>query len=574
MSYLHRSTLRRLQQLPQVPSVWEGDRCPLSALGEISDVEDMTSGECIIWIDGVEGIVRSLEFVSSQTGSEAIVRSLLHAIENPQSPARPARPQKVIVRNKEIQFYLRGVLQELGIQVEHSPQLPLIDELLRGFQEMAQTSTPQLPPAYTELLETQAEKIWHLAPWEILADHQILALEINCWDVGTIYASVMGMLGMEYGVLLYRSLDSLKKFRASVLSEESLPQMEAAFLEQDCFFLTFENPSDAETEDEHDFSNWELEKVGANFGSIHPLEGMRSFLAIEEVLIVYTALSALQKFFQSNREELTQEMWLNLQKTCRVNLPKWVSDRDFSSRRSATEASGSTVSLTLASDIDSSRSSQSSSISVKVSTMPDLSAELFDMVELAEAEELEDDDEDFALQDDLIPEDAFLSLGMMSWENLKSLNWEGKRHEFSQKNASEEGLSVVLIQTSRPKAKTIIDRINMAQGLKGIAFNPGEDPFEGDRYDLGLLQTEDGNLFLFGEFRNADPDRAIARQKWEQRCQNNQGKCALVIARGLKGSSRGNPQLRDIMAVFAAHSLSSQEIGLGLLQRLPEVDLD
>ncbi|PSB01309.1 DUF6930 domain-containing protein [Merismopedia glauca] len=568
MSYLHRSTLRRLQQLPQVPSVWEGDRCPLSALGEISDMEDITSGECIIWIDGVEGIVRAMEFISAQAGPEAIVRSLLHAMENPQSPARPGRPQKVVVRNKEIYFYLRGVLQELGIQVEHSPQLPLIDELIRGFQEIAETSNSQLPPAYAELLQTQSEKIWHLAPWEVLADHQILAIEINRWDVGTVYASVMGMLGMEYGILLYRSLDSLKKFRSSVLAEASLPHMEAAFLEQDCFFLTFESP-----DDEYDFSSWELEEVSVNFGTIHPLEGMRSCLAAEEALIVYTALSALQKFFQAYREELTEEMLLSLKKTCRITLPKWIIEADFTAHPSHINTSRSSKSLTLAPKIDSASISPPSTVSVKVSTMPELSAELFSMVELAESEEITAED-DVSLQDDLIPEDAFLSLGMISWDNLANLNWEGKPHQFSGVNSAEEGLPVILIQTSRPKAKIIIDRLKLSQGLRGIAFNPGEDPFAGDLYDLGLLQTGDGNLFLFGEFRNTEPDHAIARHKWEQRCHNNQGKCALVIARGLKGSSRGNPQLKDIMAVFAAHSLSSQEIGLGLLQRLPQFDFD
>jgi hypothetical protein len=569
MSYLHRSTLRRLQQLPQVPSIWEGDRCPLSALGEISDLEDVTSGECIIWIDGVEGIVRGMEFVLSEAGPEAMVRALLHAIENPQSPAKPARPQKVIVRSKEIYFYLRGVLQELGIQVEHSPELPLIDELIRGFKDVAQSGSTQLPPAYAELLQDRAKKIWDLAPWEVLADHQILAIEINRWDAGTVYASVMGMLGMEYGVLLYRSLDSLKKFRSSVLAEESLPRMEAAFLEQDCFFLTFENSLDLE--DEYDFSSWELDEVNVNFGTIHPLEGMRPFLGAEEALIVYTALSALQKFFQNYREELTAEMLLSLKKNYRITLPKWIAQTEIEAESSNISDSRLPTSLTLAPKPD--FESPSSAISVKISTMPELSAELFSMVELAEFEEIAETD-DFSLQDDLIPEDAFLSLGMMSWENLVNLKWEGEPHHFAAANSAREGLPVILIQTSRPKAKIIIDRLKLAGGLTGIAFNPGEDPFAGDSYDLGLLQTKDGNLFLFGEFINSDPDRAMARHKWEQRCQNNQGKCALVIARGLKGSSRGNPQLKDIMAVFAARSLSSQEIGLGLLQRLPQFDFE
>jgi calcineurin-like phosphoesterase len=67
-------------------------------------------------------------------------------------------------------------------------------------------------------LTEKAYELWQDAPWELLSDHHILSIELNQWDVGTLYVSVMGMLGMEYGVLLYRSLDSLKRFRASVLA--------------------------------------------------------------------------------------------------------------------------------------------------------------------------------------------------------------------------------------------------------------------------------------------------------------------------------------------------------------------
>jgi len=48
----------------------------------------------------------------------------------------------------------------------------------------------------------------------------------------------MGGHGMEYGILLYRSEQSLKRFRASVLTEEESPeQLEEAFLKQDCLFF-------------------------------------------------------------------------------------------------------------------------------------------------------------------------------------------------------------------------------------------------------------------------------------------------------------------------------------------------
>ncbi|NET54222.1 MAG: hypothetical protein F6K09_38105, partial [Merismopedia sp. SIO2A8] len=126
--------------------------------------------------------------------------------------------------------------------------------------------------------------------------------------------------------------------------------------------------------------------------------------------------------------------------------------------------------------------------------------------------------------------------------------------------------------SSSTRTKYNYQQIQTAGGLKGICFNPGEDPLEGQNYDLGILQTQNSSLYLFGEFPETDPTHVNARQKWEQRCKMLQGYCGLIIARGLKGSSAGNPQPRDMMALFEAQALSAQELGLGMLQLVPEIN--
>ena len=90
MTSLSRSTIRRLKKLPQIPSVWEGDRRPFSPSTNGEDSEEQN--ECILWVDAHEGIVRSMDVVNSQTGPEAVVRTLVRAIESPHTPANPARP--------------------------------------------------------------------------------------------------------------------------------------------------------------------------------------------------------------------------------------------------------------------------------------------------------------------------------------------------------------------------------------------------------------------------------------------------------------------------------------------------
>ena len=106
MAALNPSTIRRLQKLKQVPSVWEGDRRPMSADSSSSlDPDAEATGECVIWVDGSQGMVRAMDMVSSDTGPEVIVRTLLKAIEYPQSPAPVVLPQKIGVKDREIQFF-------------------------------------------------------------------------------------------------------------------------------------------------------------------------------------------------------------------------------------------------------------------------------------------------------------------------------------------------------------------------------------------------------------------------------------------------------------------------------------
>lgn len=549
MSVLNPTTCRRLKKLQQIPSVWEGDRRSLSAFSDSLEPEAERKSECILWVDGSEGAVRAMDVVSSEMGPEAVVRALLRAMEHPQSPARPARPSKIVVRDREIQFYLRGVLQDLDITIDYVPDLPLIDEVFRGFEEVASHRQPELPPKYADLLLEKAYELWHDAPWELLADHNILAIDINRWDVGTFYASVMGMLGMEYGVLFYRSLESLKRFRASVLAEESFEAMEKAFLGQDCLFVTFgREEDDTEQEDEEeefDLAELSTSEIVPNFGAVHPLEGMRPYIYEEEAIALYVALEALHRFFRASFEQFIGENFPTISKRYRIPIPLETQPK--------------------------------STCAVKVATLPDVASELLEMSNLAEPEVFDDEDFDTAemavpLRDDLVPRDSFLSLGMIPWESIELLKTGVDWYQSKNVKEAGEGMPVVLIQTTRPKAKVLIEQIQTAGGLKAICFNPGEDPFEGERYDLGILQTENSNLYLFGEFPEADPNHISARRKWEQRCKKIKGYCGLIIAKGLTGATRGNPQPRDMMAFFEAKALSARELGIGMLQLMPQFE--
>jgi hypothetical protein len=541
MAALNPSTIRRLQKLQQVPSVWEGDRRPMSANSNI-DPEAEGTGECVIWVDGSQGMVRAMDMVSADTGPEVIVRTLLRAMEHPQSPAPAVRPQKIVVKDREIQFFLRGVLQDLGITIDYVPDLPLIDEIFRGLQEVAENRPPSLPPQYAEKLLEKAYEMWEDSPWEVLAEHQVISIELNEWDLKTLYVCILGKLGMDYGVLFYRSLDSLKRFRQRVVSNPSFEDLEEAFLGQDCLFVTYESSrNDEDEDDDEDYEDDDLSigklpasEIQPNFGNLHPLEGLRSILYEEEAAIVLVALEALHRFWRASSRKFTGDKFPSVKANYRIPLPDAKSDKKVSA--------------------------------VKVSTMPEVAEELMEMV--AEVVEADFELDTPALRDDLVPPGCFLSLGVLPWESVEYLRYNTKWHQEAPEEiaTSAEGLPVVLIQTSLPKANQLIEDIQEAEGLDGICFNPGEDPRVEANYDLGILKTHDGMLHLFGEFVEDDPVHVEAKKKWERRCEETNGWCGLIIARGIAGASRGKPQFKDMVALFEVRSVPGKELGLGRLQ--------
>ena len=512
----------------------------MARLVDESEFEDNQSRELIVWVDGVECIVRSMEVVSETMGSEAIVRALIKAMEAPQAPSQPARPQKIIVRDRQLQFYLRGVLQDLEIVVEYVPELPIIDELFHRFAEMSGVGTPKLPRKYLDLLKAEAREIWALAPWEMLNDYEVISIELNHWDIDKLYVSVMGMLGMEYGILLYRSIESLQRFRSMALNDDEAMEMESAFLAQDCMFLTFEAAveplSGRITPDlDHQLASLPATSIEPSFGNIHPMEGMRPFLYEEEAIAAYVALAALKGFLTAFKRQLQANDLPSLTKRIKVRFP----DTESIER-------------------------------VTVETLPELSAELLEMHLAMEADdETEFNPLELQIQEDLIPDDAFIKLEIMSWDRVESTRRSVMYHQTSKVKAVGAGLPIITIQTTRSKAAEIVDRIQSAGGLLGICFNPLADS-DGANFDLGILQLADGEMQLFGELSTESATQIDEQKKWHQQSQKTKGYCGLIIAHGLTGKAREHPGIKETIAFLETKSLSNDDLGLGTLQLMPD----
>jgi hypothetical protein len=560
MTRLNRVTIDRLKRLPRVASVWEGDRRSVGGFmdddGGLRQRHTETS-DCILWVDSSHGAVRGLTMVPTTSGYEPVVRTLLQAIESPQGNLAPARPQKIVVSDREIQFYLRGALQGLDIAIDYAPELPLIDELFNALQQSAEMSEAELPPRYAEAMIDGAMEIWELAPWNILNEQQILAVELNRWDIETLYVSMLGMGGVEYGLLMYRSLDSLKQFRQRVLMGQQSPkQMQEAFLEQDCLYLNFELFDDETLIDAPQPVRWLAaapEAIEPDFGSIHPLEGMRSQLVDEEGATFLVAMEAIKRFVTKYRSQLEKPPLKALKGAYKIPNP---------------EKNGKTTTL-----------------GVTVITLPDVTAELMAETDLALGEEDGTPGRmNFpVLRDDYVPEGAIIILTQMRRQMLLTAGLDPLVTFQPQASvvplngaAGQPTLPVVLIQTSRPKAKTLIKQLQQAQGVQAVCFNPGNDPFSGDAFELGLLQTGDGELHLFAEYETTgSADRQVLERwyQWQSECHGN---CAVVIACGVTGSSKGKPAVKDILGIFEARFKTPKDLNLPplMLQYAAEWELD
>ncbi|MCS6813908.1 MAG: hypothetical protein NZ772_10125 [Cyanobacteria bacterium] len=548
MPALTPSIRRRLLQLKQLPSVWEGARLQMPLRHQPVEFHtDDHGSDCILWVDGSEGIVRAVEVVSPISGQEAVVRALLRAMEMPQNPGKPARPQKIVVNDRELQFFLRGVLQDMDIIVDYVPSLPLIDEFYRHFAATVESCSPQLSPQLIKQLNDQAFEIWHRAPWEYLSEERIIAVDLNAWDLETLYISIMGMLGIEYGILMYRSIDSLRQFRQAVMNiHEPTDEAQEAFLQQDCLFVTFDRDDSDDSVFLARLGTPEIDDIQPSFGSIHPLEGLRFNLQDDEANAMLVALSALNRFLKQHQRELTSSQFPELSNQYRIAVP------------ANSNAKGSTV-------------------TVRISTMPALATELLTMMDdSGEANnEAEDINTGFPfIQDTLVPDEKITLLRVSPWEEVQLLRQQTSFYQEAPAVFPQvgNGLPIVILQISQPKGKALIQAIQTAGGLRGICFNPGFDPYAKQTYELGLLQLENGDLQLFAEFQDDNLEYRRVRKKWNQCCSATHGYCGLVIAKGITGVARGNPQLKDMMALMETRFIPVAELGLGTLEMHIEFD--
>ncbi|MBE7379998.1 MAG: hypothetical protein F6J95_001125 [Leptolyngbya sp. SIO1E4] len=534
-------TRARLERLPKQPVVWEGDRRPISegmldTFGYDSSAQDgdHDASDCILWVDGTEGVVRAVTIVPADTGPEAVVRTFLQAMEHPQGSMPPARPHKIVVRDREIHFFLRGALQGLDVIVDYAETLPIINDIFESLQQSDDPVESSLPETWVAALNEQAHHMWENAPWNNLGDDQILSIELNHWDLDTLYVSVLGMAGLEYGLLIYRSLESLTQFREmAMLDTLSTQQMQQAFLSQDCLFLNF----DLIQEDEASqllplpWLRSAPSEVVPEFGSLHPLEGLRTALELEEAAALQICLEGLNQFFQQHEGRLDGAEFPEIMSQFSIENP-----------------------------ID------HSPLTVTVQTRPDIAAQLAALEEQDEGGSSASPLDFPRFRDDYVPEGSMVLLTRLPEGMPALLQASPLYYAIAEAPAPLEVFPIIAIQTSRPKAQKLVAQLQAAKGIQSVCFSPGLDPITGDALQLGLLQTGDGDFHLFIEFLREDPQDRQMLDQWYQWCELSGNLCGVMIASGITGAAKGKPGLRETVAFFETSLKTPEELNLPPLQ--------
>jgi hypothetical protein len=134
-------------------------------------------------------------------------------------------PGKIIINDAALAEAAKTFFEPLHVPVEYREDIPLFNSAFQslsehlGADEEAEPPEPfewDIPLAVVSPLFAAAATCWRRAPWDYLPDYPPIELKLGDNGpqpgVDTLYASILGGLGMLPGVAFYYSLEALERF--------------------------------------------------------------------------------------------------------------------------------------------------------------------------------------------------------------------------------------------------------------------------------------------------------------------------------------------------------------------------
>jgi hypothetical protein len=639
MSSLPKATIERLQRLPGLRGTWHGELRTLSHPDPQNPHGRAIEQAYVLWMDISQPAIRVMEPVLEGAGYEAVVQALLRAIEHPPEHQTPGRPQSVMVRDRELHFFLRGALQDLDIKVGCKQRLPLVDEVFDLFVAQQTRSVVQRiwDSVHVKRLTSALTELWDYPLWDEFAEVEVLELLFELDEPQHFYVSVLGMAGLERGLLLYRSLDSLKRFREAVNNpgnRSNLEVMEAAFLQQDCLFLNFEDlEGDPPSSNMPVFQGFRQSFI-PDLGSIHPLEGLRYILSDQELAVMIVAVEALTRFRKNHETVLAEaDHFPALESQIVIpnpinHAPKTKPQKIAVTVRTLPEVCDELIGQP--DELDQSDISPSNLLGIdseepefdqlqqlllglmRANGSPNLDAFSSDRGSMQLLQQMMGNlgqkqpklasknagsPQAFKLdiESEWIPEGALFYLQYSLTElghqmiplsmrmplvdhpfpqppksgfgngakNQKSTTRGTAKKPKSQPSATADDahhVPVLCLQTSQPKAKTLIREWFENDRPIAVGIVTGRDFAYESSYDLFVLCTARGRLLSLDIFWHDEPDELTRLNRWRERAAAAGDRCSVALLKGVTGRNRGQLVLTDLIQLWDIHVLQTDQL--------------
>ena len=194
---------------------WIGGR--LSPPIFFHDREEPYRPELVIWLAASSGLVVGQDAVAPEDAEGAVARALLAALDRPLAGPKH-RPDVIRVADHALAAEVRAAVADtIPVIVAPTPEL---DTVVKGLIEwMPDTDEGdsyfeggRIPPEVVAELFTAAAHLYRTAPWKVVADTQVIGMDIPALGVEGACVSILGHLGANLGVLICPSLAGYEAF--------------------------------------------------------------------------------------------------------------------------------------------------------------------------------------------------------------------------------------------------------------------------------------------------------------------------------------------------------------------------
>lgn len=220
-----------IQDLPQLPETWHLGIRELQ-LGLPTDPNGFAYPAMILFNWDTRN-VQAFEVFAGDPKSQDTLEFIQNAFSNPsEDQSQPAhRPQYLLLENEGLVAALQAPLATLGIQVQLTDRLDIIDQIVNAMEREIKATLIDIPGLLTgkgvtaDLVRdvfTAAADFYMARPWEALGADQVLKVRILPRGRNR-YILVLGQGGVQYGLVQHKRIEDFALIQTSLDPLSEIP---------------------------------------------------------------------------------------------------------------------------------------------------------------------------------------------------------------------------------------------------------------------------------------------------------------------------------------------------------------